>query len=63
VRAPHVEGKFHINTGPLFFSGLNPNIKAKDINPLRTILDTIDEKVDCVPYTTFGLKFPQGDFI
>ena len=56
-------GTFTFDTGPSFFSGLNSNYPAKASNPLRTILDIIDEKVECVPYTTFGLKFPEGDFI
>ena len=57
------EGKFHFDTGPSFFSGLNSNYPAKSSNPLRTILDVIDEQVECIPYTTFGLKFPNGDFV
>lgn len=56
-------GDFHFDTGPSFFSGLNSNVPAKNSNPLRTILDAIDESVDCIPYTTFGLKVPDGDFI
>ena len=56
-------GDFHFDTGPSFFSGLNPDIPAKSSNPLRTILEAIDEQVDCIPYTTFGLKFPEGDFV
>lgn len=56
-------GSFTFDTGPSFFSGLNSNYPAKSSNPLRSILDIVDEKVDCMPYTTFGLKFPDGDFI
>ena len=62
IRVPDI-GMFTFDTGPSFFSGLNPNIKAKSSNPLRTILDAIEEEVECIPYTTFGLKFPEGDFI
>lgn len=58
-----VGGTFTFDTGPSFFSGLNANYPPKASNPLRTILDIIDERVDCVPYTTFGLKFPNGDYI
>jgi len=54
---------FHFDTGPSFFSGLNPNLPAKASNPARTVLDAIDERVECIPYTTFGLKLPEGDFI
>jgi phytoene dehydrogenase-like protein len=56
-------GTFVFDTGPSFFSGLNPDIPPKASNPLRTILDTIDESVECVPYTSFGLRFPEGDFV
>ena len=56
-------GDFYFDTGPSFFSGLNPDFPAKSSNPLRTILDAIDETVECIPYTSFGLKFPEGDFI
>ena len=54
------EGTFSFDTGPSFFSGLNPDIPAKASNPLRTILDALDEEVECVPYTTFGLMLPEG---
>ncbi|GFH59247.1 phytoene dehydrogenase, phytoene desaturase and carotenoid isomerase-like protein [Chaetoceros tenuissimus] len=55
-------GLYHFDTGPSFFSGLNPNIDAKLSNPLRTILDAIGEEVECIPYKTFGLLFPEGSF-
>jgi len=55
--------EFRFDTGPSFFSGLNPNIPAKSSNPLRTVLDIIGEEVECIPYTSFGLCFPEGDFI
>jgi phytoene dehydrogenase-like protein len=55
--------EFQFDTGPSFFSGLNPTIPAKLSNPLRTILDAIGEDVECIPYETFGLKFPEGDFV
>ena len=58
------EGRaFHFDTGPSFFSGLNPDIPGKPSNPLRTILDAIGERVECIPYETFGLLFPEGDFV
>ena len=56
-------GDFYFDTGPSFFSGLNPNRTPKASNPLRTVLEAIEEQVPCIPYTTFGLKFPEGDFI
>jgi len=54
------EGEFVFDTGPSFFSGLNPNLPPKSSNPLRTILDYIDETVECEPYNSFGLVFPEG---
>lgn len=57
------EGDFHFDTGPSFFSGLNPNLPSKSSNPLRTVLDAIGEQVECYQYDTFGLKFPEGDFV
>jgi len=54
---------FHFDSGPSFFSGLNPDLPPKASNPLRTILDVIDERVECLPYTTFGLCFPEGNFV
>jgi len=56
-------GTFEFDTGPSFFSGLNAKYPAKSSNPLRTLLDLIGEEVDCIPYTTFGLKFPNGEFV
>lgn len=56
-------GDFVFDTGPSFFSGLNPTLPAKASNPLRTILDVIEEQVECTPYSTFGLKLPEGDFV
>ena len=54
---------YHFDTGPSFFSGLNPNLPPKLSNPLRTILDAIGEEVECIPYKTFGLELPEGSFI
>lgn len=62
MRDPKI-GEFCFDTGPSFFSGLNPSYPAKSSNPLRTVLDVIEETVECIPYTSFGLKFPEGDFI
>ena len=57
----HPEGDYHFDTGPSFFSGINPDLPAKASNPLRTVLDTVGERVECLPYTSFGLKLPEGD--
>mmetsp|Transcript_26822 Transcript_26822/g.58177 ORF Transcript_26822/g.58177 Transcript_26822/m.58177 type:complete len:593 (-) Transcript_26822:1596-3374(-) len=63
ARAKGIDGDFCFDTGPSFFSGLNPDIPAKASNPLRTVLDAIGERVECEKYETFGLKFPEGDFV
>lgn len=63
MRVPKLEGDFIFDTGPSFFSGLNPDLPAKASNPLRTILDAIDERVECEAYTSFGLVFPEGNFV
>ena len=57
------KAEFSFDTGPSFFSGLNPDLPPKSSNPLRTILDAIGEQVECVPYSTFGLTFPEGNFV
>ncbi|KAL3914825.1 MAG: hypothetical protein SGILL_005936 [Bacillariaceae sp.] len=56
-------GDFHFDTGPSFFAGLNPDLPAKASNPLRTVLDAIDEPVKCAKYSTFGLVLPEGEFV
>lgn len=63
AKAKNIPGTFYFDTGPSFFSGLNPEIDAKASNPLRTVLDAIGEEVECYKYTSFGLKFPEGDFV
>lgn len=57
------EGEFHFDTGPSFFSGINPDFPSKSSNPLRTVLDAVGEQVECIPYTSFGLKLPEGDLL
>ena len=54
ARAKGIDGDFCFDTGPSFFSGLNPDIPAKTSNPLRTVLDAIGERVECEKYETFG---------
>jgi len=63
LRKNGIAGDFIFDTGPSFFAGLNPTLPAKSSNPLRTVLDAIDESVECNPYTTFGLVLPEGNFI
>mmetsp|Transcript_9626 Transcript_9626/g.10694 ORF Transcript_9626/g.10694 Transcript_9626/m.10694 type:complete len:619 (+) Transcript_9626:60-1916(+) len=63
LRQRDIDGEFIFDTGPSFFAGLNPSIAPKSSNPLRTVLDAIDESVHCCPYQTFGLVLPEGNFI
>eukprot|EP00977_Amphora_coffeiformis_P025028 scaffold17996_cov194-Amphora_coffeaeformis.AAC.14 len=60
IRTPKSGDEYQFDTGPSFFSGLNADFPAKASNPLRTVLDAVDERVECVPYQTFGLKVPEG---
>ena len=56
---------YQFDTGPSFFSGLGDYAapSSASVNPLRTVLDAVDESVACEPYTTFGLSFPEGNFL
>lgn len=63
VRQKDIEGSFVFDTGPSFFAGLNPSLPAKSSNPLRTVLDAVEESVACHKYTTFGLALPEGNFV
>lgn len=63
VKAKSGAGSYKFDTGPSFFSGINPMVPAKLSNPLRTVLDCIGEEVECIQYGSFGLKFPEGDFV
>jgi phytoene dehydrogenase-like protein len=63
AKAKGIEGEFKFDTGPSFFSGINPDIEAKASNPLRTVLDAIEERVECTKYESFGLIFPEGEFV
>jgi phytoene dehydrogenase-like protein len=56
-------GEFVFDTGPSFFSGLNPDLPSKASNPLRTVLDAIGEEVECNKYDSFGLVLPEGNFV
>lgn len=47
------------DSGPSLYSGLS---YSPSPNPLRQILDAIDEKLPCVTYDTWGCCLPEGDF-
>ncbi len=63
VKSKNGKGSYKFDTGPSFFSGINPDVPAKMSNPLRTVLDAIGEEVECIKYKSFGLKFPEGEFL
>ena len=58
ARAKGVEGTFHFDTGPSFFSGLSNEMQQDETstNPLSGILRALGEEVPCHVYSTFGLS-------
>lgn len=46
------------DSGPSLYSGLS----TTSPNPLRQVLDAIDETVPCVNYDTWGCWLPEGNF-
>ncbi|KAH7302010.1 hypothetical protein KP509_23G052400 [Ceratopteris richardii] len=50
---------FHFDSGPSFHAGLSTK---PSINPLKQVLDAIDEQVQCVQYDTWIGYFPEGIF-
>jgi phytoene dehydrogenase-like protein len=50
---------YKFDSGPSLYSGLS---YSPSPNPLRQILDAIDEKLPCVTYNTWGCCLPEGDF-
>jgi phytoene dehydrogenase-like protein len=51
---------FHFESGPSFFTGLSVE---KSNNPLRQVLDLLDETVESVSYDHWNFHFPEGLFI
>ncbi|MBD2021199.1 FAD-dependent oxidoreductase [Leptolyngbya sp. FACHB-36] len=48
---------FHFDSGPSFYCGLSD---PTSLNPLRQVLDALDESIDAVPYDPFGhYHFPD----
>jgi len=62
MKAKGVDGTFHFDTGPSFFSGLTGN-GGGGSSPLRDALDALGLEVPCASYDTFGLCLPEGDFV
>ena len=46
------------DSGPSLYSGLS----APSANPLRQVLDAIEEEVTCINYDTWGCWLPEGNF-
>jgi phytoene dehydrogenase-like protein len=51
---------FHFESGPSFFTGLSVE---KSNNPLRQVLDLLDERVESVSYDRWNIHFPDGLFV
>ena len=50
---------FKFDSGPSLYSGLSYSPSA---NPLRQVLDLIEEDLPCVTYDAWGCCLPEGDF-
>jgi len=51
---------FHFESGPSFFTGLSVETS---VNPLRQVLDQLEESVECVSYDSWNFHFPDGLFV
>ena len=52
-------GGFHFDSGPSLYSGLS---YSPSPNPLRQVLDALNEDVNWLNYDTWGCRLPEGDF-
>lgn len=50
---------FTFDSGPSLYSGLS---YSPSPNPLRQVLDAIEEDADWLTYDTWGCRLPEGDF-
>lgn len=50
---------FKFDSGPSLYSGLSYSPSA---NPLRQVLDAIEEELPCLTYDTWGCYLPEGEF-
>jgi carotene isomerase len=49
---------FHFDSGPSFYCGLSD---PQSLNPLRQVLDALEESVEAIPYDPLGhYHFPEG---
>jgi len=51
---------FHFESGPSFFTGLSVE---KSNNPMRQVLDQLEEHVESVSYDEWNVHFPDGPFV
>ncbi len=51
---------FMFDSGPSLYSGLS---QCPSTNPLRHVLDAVEEDVEWVNYDTWGVYIPEGEFI
>jgi phytoene dehydrogenase-like protein len=52
-------GGFKFDSGPSLYSGLS---HSPSTNPLRHVLDVIEEDLEWVNYDTWGVYIPEGEF-
>ncbi|MDJ0509329.1 MAG: NAD(P)/FAD-dependent oxidoreductase [Crocosphaera sp.] len=52
-------GGFIFDSGPSLYSGLS---YSPSLNPLKQVLDILEESLPCVTYDTWGCCLPEGDF-
>ena len=52
-------GGYKFDSGPSLYSGLS---SSPSNNPLRQVLDAIDEDLAWVNYDVWGCRLPEGDF-
>jgi phytoene dehydrogenase-like protein len=50
---------FYFDSGPSLYSGLSA---SPSTNPLRQVLDAINEPLPCATYDTWGCFLPEGEF-
>ncbi|HEY9764249.1 MAG TPA: NAD(P)/FAD-dependent oxidoreductase [Trichocoleus sp.] len=51
---------FRFDSGPSLYSGLS---HSPSTNPLRHVLDAIEEDLEWATYSTWGVCVPEGDFL
>nr|ATQ36019.1 prolycopene isomerase [Proteomonas sulcata] len=61
------KGVYKFDSGPSLYSGLSVEdgvMKGQQrcVNPLKQVLDAVDEEVECINYDTWGVCLPEGDF-